>query len=348
MVDATAEQGAATNLKVVDIRLVRENEVALRQVDQKSEKFLGLVESIKLRGFMGAITVREAKDERGLEFYELVDGLHRLTAARQAGLKEIPVNIRDLDDIGVLEAQVLANLHVIETKAMEFTKQLVRLMQKDPTLTEGEVARRMGKSLKWVQDRLGLVKITNEAIGKAIDDGIIPLANAYALCKLPESEQKEFADKAATMKPDQFLPEINERRKAIAEAKKQGKTAAPVTFAPVAYLQPKALMQAESEKLDVVAKVIKDCKTPAEAAQLTMKWVMNMDPGSVAAQKAKWEAREKERAELAKKRAEEQAAKKAAKDKEKAAALNTAIANSPAAAAATTPAAPAAPAAPKA
>ena len=184
-------------LATIKISEIRENPVALRTVNRQSEDYLGLVASIEQKGFMGAISVRPQKDaESGEEYYELIDGLHRFSAAKDAGISEINVDIIPLSDDLVLEAQILANIHKIETKPAEYTQQLKRILARNPLMTEAELAMKLGKSSSWIQQRLSLTKIENEEIISLVNEGKIGLANAYALAKLPIEEQTQFVDRA--------------------------------------------------------------------------------------------------------------------------------------------------------
>ena len=117
-------------LLTVPISQVRENPVALRPVDPENEDYKGLVESIRQGGFMGVITVREKLDEETSElYYQIIDGLHRFNACKEVGLEEIAICVEDLDDKGALEAQIMSNIHKIETKPVQYAKQLHRLSQ---------------------------------------------------------------------------------------------------------------------------------------------------------------------------------------------------------------------------
>lgn len=101
-------------LKSIPLSLIRENPVALRNVNRKGEGYLGLVDSVRKDGVLNAIVVREIKDPtNGNVVYGLVDGLHRFSAASDAGLTEIPAQVKDMDDAAVLEAQLIANVHKI-------------------------------------------------------------------------------------------------------------------------------------------------------------------------------------------------------------------------------------------
>jgi len=302
------------SLEVIALDKVRENPVALRTVNRQSEEYQGLVASIQEKGFLGAITVRKkVNEESGDEFFELVDGLHRFSAAKDAGLSEINVDVVDLNEDQVLEAQIMQNIHKVETRPIEYTQQLKRILSRNPLMTEAELAQKLGKSAQWVKERLNLTKITNEVIQNLINEGKIGLANAYALAKLPPEEMADFVDRAQTMAPDEFVPAVQSRVKEIREAKRKGQDATPQEFVPVAFLQK---LKAIKDELDAGAAAdsliaATGVNTAKDGFLLGIKWVLHLDPKSVEDQKAKDEARKAERAEAKKKREAEKAKKKA-------------------------------------
>ncbi len=308
-----------SDLRTIPISSVRENKVALRTVNMESEEFLGLVDSMRIRGFMGAITVRERLDESGNVYFELVDGLHRYSAAKQAGLTEIGVDVRDLTDDQVLEAQIMANIHRVETKPIEYTGQLKRILTRNPNMTELELANKLGKSIQWIQDRLSLNKIDNEKIKNLIDEGKIVLSNAYALAKLPAEEMLDFLDRAMTETPEEFVPRVHKRAKEIKEANRRGANAAPLEFEPSAHLQKMKAVKEELETKKVISTLIQKYQItdPLEAALITLKWILHLDPDSVEEQKRKDEQRKAEReAAKAKRLAAQRQAKEASENTE--------------------------------
>ena len=303
-------------LTQVPISEIKENPVALRTVNRESEDYLGLVESIRQKGFMGAIVVRPKTDsETGQTYYELVDGLHRFNAAKDAGLTEINAEILDLTDDQTLEAQIMANIHKIETKPVEYSQQLRRILASNPLMTEAELAQRLGKSTQWIKERLGLTKIQNEEIQALVNEGKIGLANAYALAKLPPEEQADWVDRAMTKPPDEFVPAANARIKEIKEAKRQGKDAEQAGFQPVAFLQKMKDVKTEMDNGKIGAALIK--QTGAKSAQdgwnLAIQWVLHLDPQGIEDQKRRDEERKKERDEAKKQRDAKKAAEKAEK-----------------------------------
>jgi len=308
-------------LAVIAIAAIRENPVALRSVNRESEEYLGLVDSIRNKGFLGAITVRSKKDdETGDEFYELVDGLHRFSAAKDAGIEQINVDVVTLDDDAVMEAQIMANIHKIETKPVEYSKQLLRILSRNPLMTEAELATKLGKSTQWIKERLGLTKITNADIAALVNEGKIKLANAYAMAKLPPEEMADFVDRAMTQAPDEFVPAVNARVKEIRDAKRKGKDAEAAVFQPVAFMQKLKDIKDEMEAGKIAKALIKETgvKTAAEGFDLAIKWVLHLDPKSVEAQKAKDEERKRLKEEKKKQRDAEKAQKIAEKKKKEA------------------------------
>lgn len=298
-------------LAKVPIGEIRENPVALRAVNREGEGFLGLVDSIKQKGFLGALTVRKNRDgETGTEFYELIDGLHRLSAARDAGIDEIQVDIVDLDDAEVLEAQMMLNMHTIETRPVEYSRQLRRILAMNHMMTEAELAAKLGKSSSWIGARLGLNKIESEQITGLINEGKIKLANAYALAKLPVEEQQNWVERAMTEGPDVFVPACNQRLKEIKAAAKAGKDASAEQFTPTPHMQKLGDVK---EELDS-GKVAKALGVKDKVAWIAaIQWVLHLDPKSVEAQEAKFNQQQAEKAQRKKDRAAEAAKKKTEK-----------------------------------
>jgi len=298
----------------VALGLVRPNPVALRQVDQKSPAFMGLVESIRI-GFKGAISVRQKKDDAGAVYYELIDGLHRYTAAIAVGMETIPVDICDESDEQVLCTQIMMNVHKVDTKPQEYGRQLQRMLDLNPTLTVAELAKRLGHTAQWIEDRLSLDGIANPEIRKAIDEGKICVANAVGLSRLPDAEQATFLDRAMTQKADEFLPAVKARVKEIRAARQQGKEAGATQFVPVARMRKPSEIRDEAKIKLAAEALIANCKlkTPFEAFVMAIKWVDHMDPLTVAQEKTDFETREAAAKLAREKKESERAAAKAEK-----------------------------------
>lgn len=308
-------------LEHVKLERIRENPAALREVKRDSEKYLELVDSVKAKGILNPPLGRKCIDpETNEEYIGLIDGLHRFSAAKDAGLTEMPMLIKDMDEVGVLEAQLAANLFKIETKPAEYAKQLNRLLALDPFLSMANLAERLTVSTSWLSERLGLVKLT-EKIAALVDNGDICVSNANHLAKLPPEEQENFADRAQTDSPQKFIPEVQSRLTEIRAAKREGRNASPEEFVPNPRMRKLAQIKSELVNQEV-GKVI--CNkfslgTAEEGFAMAMKWLLQVDPDSIELGKAEWEQRKAEMVEAKakrdaerKKKKEETAARKAA------------------------------------
>ena len=279
---AVAEMG----VEVIQIPItdIRENKVALRTVNNESEAYKGLCASIEARGFITAITVcKRADAETGETYYELVDGLHRFSAARDCNLTAVNAVVVEMNADDILVAQVLTNIHKIETKPAEYSKQLRRILNRDAMMTEAELAQKLGKSATWVQQRLNLNKIEDDQILALIDEGKIPLMNAYSLAKLPAGEHRDFLERAMTMDAKEFVPLCEARAKEIREDRKKGDNTRPAEFQPVAHLQSKKIVESFLADNSLGGQLISDngIEDPIEAFQLALQWLLHLDPANV-------------------------------------------------------------------
>ena len=190
----------------IAVSCIRENHIAMRSVDRDSEAYQGLCAGIRERGILTPISVRQREG-----YYEIIDGLHRYQAAKDCGISWIPCDIVKVNDDQILEPQIMQSVHKIEIRPNECTQQLKRILVRDPLLTITELAKRLGKSITWLNNKLALTRIKSPRIRDLINVGKIPFSNAYALAKLPANEQINWIDGAQAQRPDEFIPRINAR-----------------------------------------------------------------------------------------------------------------------------------------
>ncbi len=311
-----------SQLDHIPVSLIRQNEEALRTVDKEDERYQGLLASVRKNGIINPISVREIRNPANPDnmLYGLVDGLHRYTAAMDVGFDTIPAQVISLADADLLEAQILANVHKVETKPVEYTNALLEILSKNPLLTSAELASRLSKSSTWLTERLQL-KNLDEKIAKLVDEGTIKLTNAYALAKLPKEEQEKHVDAAIAKSPTEFTPQIHRILQEIKQAKREGRKANTDEFQPAPYLQKLSAIKEEVDSPNKLALLIKDAgiTNPLEAARLALQWVLHMDAQSISADRDSFNARKQDQ----KKRAEKRAAERK-KQKEEAAAQKAA------------------------
>lgn len=314
------------SVKEVPLSEIRENPVALRSVDKDNEQYQSLVHDIGRRGLLKPVLVREKVDETdGENYYELCDGLQRFSAAKDNGMDTIPVRIMSLSDAEVEETQIVANLCKVDTKPVEYSNQLRRMLQRNPIMTEAGLAEMISQSVAFVRQRLNLQKLDPE-IQKLVDSGDIVLSNAIALSKLPRDEQHKWTDHAMTQSPSEFIQVANARAKEIREAAKLGRAASPPTFTATAKLRKVKEFQYELDNGETGPGMCAEvgASTAAEGFAVAVEWALSLDSASVQVQQDKFDARNKERADATAKRTVVREAKRAKEAAEKAAAAREA------------------------
>lgn len=209
-----------------------------------------------------------------------------------------------------MSAQIIANIHKIETKPVEYTAHLKRILEINPTMTMLELADMVKQSITWLNNRFNLLKLI-PAIKEKVDGGAINVTNAYQLAKLPADEQINFVDSAVSMPPGEFAGVVNARVKEIRAARAKGGEAKPPEFEAAPHLRTFKDIRDRREQGNVEEILtVANATTAVEGAKAVLDWVCQMDPKSVAIAKQKWEDRKRQQKEAAEKRAAEKEAKK--------------------------------------
>jgi len=141
-----------------------------------------LAESIRSHGVVQPIIVRPRANGR----YQIVAGERRWRAARIAGLSEIPVVVRELDDGAALELALVENLIREDLNPIEEALGYRALADRFG-LTQEQIARRVGRSRPAVANALRLLALPDEALAM-LQNGSISPGHARALLPLPERE----------------------------------------------------------------------------------------------------------------------------------------------------------------
>ena len=154
-----------------------------------------LAESIKKHGILQPILVRTIVSKVGspnIIGYEIVCGERRFRAAKDAGLKEIPVAIKKLTDTEVVEIQVVENLQRSDLHALEEADGYRQLMK--VKYDAARIAERVGRSVKYVYDRIKLLNLI-EPLQKEFREDKITAGHAILLARLTPDEQKKVSQK---------------------------------------------------------------------------------------------------------------------------------------------------------
>jgi len=148
-----------------------------------------LANSIKEHGVFQPIIVKKS-----IKGYEIIAGERRVKASLMAGLTEIPAIVRDFNDTQMMEIALLENLQRENLTAIEEATAYKKL-QETLSLTQEELAKRLGKSRSHITNMLGLLNLP-ESIQADISNKKISMGHARVLSKLDDiDQQKELEDK---------------------------------------------------------------------------------------------------------------------------------------------------------
>lgn len=166
-----------------------------------------LADSIKLHGIIQPLIVHRVGER-----YEIIAGERRWRAARIAGLKEIPVIIKDYTSQQVLEIALIENIQREDLNAIEEALAYEKLVN-EFNLKQDEVAERVGKSRVAVTNSLRLMKLDKRVQQMVIDD-MITGGHARALLAItdPDSQHmvamKVFDEKLSVRETEKLVKNL--------------------------------------------------------------------------------------------------------------------------------------------
>ena len=145
-----------------------------------------LAESIKLYGVIQPLIVRKKDD-----YYEIVAGERRWRAAKMAGLKEVPVIIKEYSEREIAEISLVENLQREDLNPIEEAMAYQRLL-KEFHLKQEEVAERVSKSRSVITNSLRLLRLDRK-LQTMLVEGLITTGHAKVLLGLDNREQQILA-----------------------------------------------------------------------------------------------------------------------------------------------------------
>lgn len=171
-----------------------------------------LSDSIKQFGLIQPILVQDRKDH-----YEIIAGERRWRAAKLAGLKEIPVIIRDYTEQEIVEISLIENIQRQDLNPIEEAQAYKRLLE-EFNLKQDEVAERVSKSRAAVTNSIRLLKLTDEVQQMVIDE-MISTGHARALIAVEDPEeqynlaQKIFDEKLSVRDVEKLMKNLHKPAK---------------------------------------------------------------------------------------------------------------------------------------
>ena len=177
----------------VDISELRPNPYQPRKVFD-DEALNELADSIKEHGVFQPIIIKKS-----IKGYEIIAGERRVRASKIAGLEKIPAIIRNLSDEQMMEIALLENLQRENLNVIEEAK-AYELMLNSLSLTQEELAKKVGKSRSHITNILGLLKLPEDVQNLVMDDELT-MGHARALSKLSSADEiKEMAKEIVSKK----------------------------------------------------------------------------------------------------------------------------------------------------
>ncbi len=169
-------------VKIVNITKIEPNrEQPRRNFDE--EALEELAESIRQFGLLQPILVHDKKT-----YYEIVAGERRWRAAKKAGLKEIPVIIKELTEQEIVEISLIENIQRENLNPIEEAQAYKRLLT-EFNLKQEEVAERVSKSRTAVTNSMRLLKLS-DSVQQMVIDNMITTGHARALITMEDPEQQ--------------------------------------------------------------------------------------------------------------------------------------------------------------
>ena len=185
--DAESKENAKENNEYkevfVNISLVEPNRNQPRKEFDKNA-LSELANSIKQYGILQPIIVQKNKD-----MYEIIAGERRWRAAKEAGLTEVPVIIRDYDKQKIMEISIIENIQRENLNPIEEAMAYQSLME-EYGLKHEELAERVSKNRSTITNSMRLLKLSDN-IQQMIIDGKISAGHAKVLLSVENTSEQE-------------------------------------------------------------------------------------------------------------------------------------------------------------
>ena len=202
------DKGSETIVKITQVEPNREQPRKNFDEDALQE----LADSIKQFGLLQPILVQDRKTH-----YEIIAGERRWRAAKLAGLKEVPVIIRDYTEQEIVEISLIENIQREDLNPIEEAQAYKKLLT-EFNLKQDEVAERVSKSRTAVTNSMRLLKLCDEVQQMIIDD-MLSTGHARALISIEDPEQqyiiaqKIFDEKLSVRDVEKLVKNLNKPEK---------------------------------------------------------------------------------------------------------------------------------------
>ena len=195
----------------VDINLVEPNREQPRK-NFDEDALLELADSIKQYGLLQPILVQDRKS-----YYEIIAGERRWRASKMAGLKEVPVIIRNYSEQEIVEISLIENIQREDLNPIEEAQAYKRLLT-EFNLKQDEVAERVSKSRTAVTNSMRLLKLCDE-VQQMIIDNMLSTGHARAIISIEDPKeqyalaQKIFDEKMSVREVEKYIKNMSKEIK---------------------------------------------------------------------------------------------------------------------------------------
>ena len=178
----------------------------------EEDSLLELADSIKQFGVLQPILVQKKSD-----YYEIIAGERRWRAAKLAGIKEVPVIVREFTEQQAVEIALIENIQRENLNPIEEAMAFKRLLE-EFSLKQDEVAERVSKSRTAVTNSMRLLKL-DQRVQQMIIDDMISTGHARTLLAIEDGEQqyilanKIFDEKLSVRETEKLIKELKNPKK---------------------------------------------------------------------------------------------------------------------------------------
>ena len=224
-VQSEKKQKKAENVKeetgeiMVKINQVEPNRDQPRK-DFDEDSLMELADSIKQFGILQPLIVKKKKD-----YYEIIAGERRWRAAKIAGIKEVPIIVKEYTDQEIVEISLIENIQRENLNPIEEAMAFKRLLE-EFNLKQDEVAERVSKSRTAVTNSMRLLKLSKKVQQMIIDD-MISTGHARALLAIDDEEQqyilanKIFDEKLSVRETEKLVKALKNPKKEVKKQKQE-------------------------------------------------------------------------------------------------------------------------------
>lgn len=204
---------------MVKINQVEPNREQPRK-DFDEDALVELADSIKQFGILQPLIVQKKKD-----YYEIIAGERRWRAAKIAGVKEVPVIVKEFTDQEIVEISLIENIQRENLNPIEEAMAYKRLLE-EFNLKQDEVAERVSKSRTAVTNSMRLLKLSPRVQQMIVDD-MISTGHARALLAIDDEEQqyilanKIFDEKLSVRETEKLVKALKNPKKEIKKPKSE-------------------------------------------------------------------------------------------------------------------------------